>query len=143
VKEGPKVKVRSIDFNGNSEVKDGTLAKQMKSTKATGMFSWITGKGTYNQNKFDEDAEKVIEYYRNRGYIGARVGQPRSRSSKDSKDKETRWVQLVIPVDEGPRYRVGKFDFEGNKIIKTEFLAPFFKLKSGDWYSDKPIRPAW
>jgi outer membrane protein insertion porin family len=140
VKEGPKVKVRSIDFNGNAEIKDGTLAKQMKSTKATSMFSWITGKGTYNQNKFDEDAEKVIEYYRNRGYIAARVGQPEIKVLEDSKDKETRWVQLVIPVDEGPRYRVGKFEFEGNKIIKTEFLMPFFKLKPGEWYSDKPIR---
>ena len=34
VKEGPKVKVRTIDFNGNTDVSDGTLAKQMKSTKA-------------------------------------------------------------------------------------------------------------
>jgi outer membrane protein insertion porin family len=140
VKEGPKVKVRSIDFNGNREIKDGALAKQMKSTKATSMFSWITGKGTYNVNKFDEDAEKVTEYYRNHGYIGARVGQPEIKVLEDSKDKQTRWVQLVIPVDEGSRYRVGKLDFEGNKIIKTEFLAPFFKLKAGDWYSDKPIR---
>ena len=49
-------------------------------------------------------------------------------------------MQLNIPIDEGPRYRVGKFDFDGNKIIKTEFLEPFFKLKTGDWYSDKPIR---
>ena len=112
----------------------------MKTTKAHGMLSWITGKGTYNENKFDEDAEKVIEYYRNHGYIGARVGQPEIKTLEDSKDKETRWVELNIPIDEGPRYRVGKFDFEGNKIIKTEFLAPFFKLKTGDWYSDKPIR---
>ena len=82
VKEGPKVKVRTINFNGNSEVSDGTLAKQMKSTKATGMFSWITGKGTYNENKFDEDAEKVIEYYRNKGYITARVGQPEIKSPR-------------------------------------------------------------
>jgi outer membrane protein insertion porin family len=140
VKEGPKVKVRTINFNGNVEVSDRALGRQMKSTKATSMLSWITGKGTYNQNKFDEDAEKVVEYYRNEGYITARVGQPEIKIIEDSEDKETRWVQLNIPIDEGPRYRVGKFDFEGNKIIKTEFLAPFFKLKTGDWYSDKPIR---
>ncbi len=140
VVEGPKVKVRTINFNGNSEVSDRALARQMKSTKATSMLSWITGKGTYNENKFDEDAEKVIEYYRNRGYISARVGQPEIKTIEDSVDKETRWVQLNIPIDEGPRYRVGNFTFDGNKIIKTEFLEPFFKLKPGDWYSDKPIR---
>ncbi|HEX8028506.1 MAG TPA: outer membrane protein assembly factor BamA, partial [Vicinamibacterales bacterium] len=140
VEEGPKVKVRTLNFNGNTAVKDGTLAKQMKSTKAHGMFSWITGKGTYNENKFDEDAEKVIEYYRNHGYIGARVGQPEIKTLEDSADKQTRWVELSIPIDEGPRYKVGTLNFEGNKIIRTEFFAPQFKLKPGDWYSDKPIR---
>ncbi len=140
VVEGPKVKVRTINFNGNSDVSDRALARQMKSTKKHGMLSWITGKGVYNENKFDEDAEKVIEYYRNKGYIGARVGQPEIKTIEDSVDKETRWVELNVPIDEGPRYRVGKFDFDGNKIIKTEFLEPFFKLKPGDWYSDKPIR---
>ncbi|MBY0494414.1 MAG: outer membrane protein assembly factor BamA [Cyanobacteria bacterium] len=140
VKEGPKVKVRTINFNGNSAVSDRALARQMKSTKAAGMLSFITGKGTYNENKFDEDAEKLIEYYRNNGYIGARIGQPGIKTLEDSADKETRWVELNIPIDEGPRYRIGTFAFEGNKIIKTEFLQPFFKLKAGDWYSDKPIR---
>jgi outer membrane protein insertion porin family len=129
VVEGPKVKVRNINFNGNSQVSDRALARQMKSTKATNMLSWITGKGTYNENKFDEDAEKVIEYYRNKGYIAARVGQPEIKTIEDSADKETRWVQLNIPIDEGPRYRVGTFKFDGNKIIKTEFLEPYFKLK--------------
>ncbi|HUQ86648.1 MAG TPA: outer membrane protein assembly factor BamA [Vicinamibacterales bacterium] len=140
VVEGPKVKVRTINFDGNKDISDGALARQMKSTKAHGMLSWITGKGTYNENKFDEDADKVTEYYRNKGYIGARVGQPEIKTIEDSADKETRWVQLNIPIDEGPRYRVGTLKFEGNKIIKTEFLEPFFKLKPGDWYSDKPVR---
>ena len=140
VKEGPKVHIRTLNFEGNKAISDRTLARQMKSTKARGMFGWITGKGTYNENKFDEDAEKVIEYYRNKGYITARVGQPEIKVLEDSADKETRWVELNIPVDEGDRYRIGDFKFEGNKVIKTEFLTPLFKLKKGDWYSDKPIR---
>ena len=45
-----------------------------------------------------------------------------------------------MPVDEGPRYRVGEFKFDGNKVVKTEFLEPLFKLKTGDWYSEKNIR---
>jgi len=140
VEEGPKVKVKTLNFEGNKAISDGTLAKQMKSTKAKSMFSWITGKGTYNANKFDEDAEKVTEYYRNHGYITARVGQPDIKVIEDSSDKTTRWVQLNIPVDEGDRYRIGKFHFEGNKVVDTKFLTPLFKLKEGDWYSDKPIR---
>jgi outer membrane protein insertion porin family len=140
VEEGPKVKVRAINFDGNVKVSDRALGKQMKETKAHGWLSFITGKGTYNESKFDEDAEKINEYYRNEGYIAARVGQPQIKVLEDSEDKETRWVELTVPIDEGPRYRVGDLKFDGNKVIKTEFLQPLFKLKPGDWYSDKPIR---
>ncbi len=140
VKEGPQVKVRSIEFNGNVDVGDGTLGRQMKGTKAHGWLSWMTGKGKYQEAKFEEDAEKIIEYYRNKGYISARVGQPEIKVLEDSTDGEVRWVQLNVPIDEGPRYRIGEFTFDGNKVIKSEFLLPLFKLKKGDWYSDKPIR---
>ena len=140
VKEGPKVKVRELNFIGNNAVGDGTLGRQMKSTKAKSWFSWITGKGIYQAAKFEEDAEKIVEYYRNEGYIAAKVGQPEIKVLEDSKDKETRWVQLDVPVDEGPRYRVGEFKFDGNKVVKTEFLEPLFKLKTGDWYTEKNIR---
>lgn len=140
IKEGPQVKVRTINFDGNVEVSDGALGRQMKGTKAHGWLSWITGKGKYQEAKFEEDAEKIVEYYRNKGYIAARVGQPEIKVLEDSADKETRWVELNVPIDEGERYRIGEFAFDGNKVIKTEFLAPLFKLKKGDWYSDKPIR---
>ena len=140
VKEGPQVKVRTINFNGNVEVSDRALGRQMKGTKAHGWLSWITGKGKYQEAKFEEDAEKIVEYYRNKGYIAARVGQPEIKVLEDSTDGEVRWVQLDVPIDEGPRYKVGEFAFDGNKVIKTEFLQPLFKLKKGDWYSDKPIR---
>lgn len=140
VKEGPQVKVRNINFDGNVEIGDRALGRQMKGTKAHGWLSWITGKGKYQEAKFEEDAEKIVEYYRNKGYIAARVGQPEIKVLEDSPDKETRWVELNVPIDEGERYRVGEFTFDGNKVIKTEFLAPLFKIKKGDWYSDKPIR---
>lgn len=140
VEEGPKVRVRTINFEGNTAVGDRALARQMKETKQHGWLSWITGKGTYNEAKFEEDADKIVEYYRNKGHIQARVGRPEIKIIEDSDDKQTRWVQLDIPVDEGPRYRVGEFTFDGNSVIKSEFLRPLFKMKTGDWYAEKNIR---
>lgn len=140
IKEGPKVKVRALNFIGNSAVSDRALSRQMKSTKAHSWLSWLTSKGTYQEAKFDEDADKVVEYYRNKGYIQARVGRPEIKTLEDSADKQTRWVRLDIPVDEGARFRVGDFSFDGNKVVKTEFLRPMFKMKTGDWYAEKNIR---
>ncbi|MCA1584537.1 MAG: outer membrane protein assembly factor BamA [Acidobacteria bacterium] len=140
VDQGPKVKIRDVEFVGNEAIGDGTLKRRMKNTKEHWFLSWITSRGTYQEAKFEEDAEKVVEHYRNKGYVEARVGQPEIKTLADSADKETRWIQLRIPVTEGPRYRVGEVAFDGNTVVKSEFLRPLYKQKTGDWYSEKRVR---
>ncbi len=140
ITEGPKVKIRQVDFVGNSKIKDGKLARQMKENKGGGMFKFILGNGTYKADKFEEDADKVVAYYRDRGYIEARVGQPELKILEDSKDSKTRFVELRIPVTEGHQYRIGKLNFEGNKIVNDTALRPLFKVKEGEIYSEKNIR---
>lgn len=138
--EGPKVKIKDVDFVGNKAVSDGKLEKQMKENKSKGFLSFITGAGTYKEEKFAEDADKVEAYYRDKGYISARVGQPDLKILEDSKDAKVRWVQLRIPVTEGNRYKVGNFNFDGNTIVDAKALRPLFKLESGEYYSEKKIR---
>ena len=140
--EGPRVKVKKIDFVGNKAISDGTLESQMKSNKSEWMWSWITGRGTYQAAKFEEDADLIVEHYRNEGYVMARVGQPELRYVKDSTDRRTRYVELRIPVTEGERYRVGDFTFDGNTVVKSEGLQGVFKVKPGTFYSEKKIRKA-
>ena len=137
--EGPKVKIREIEFVGNKAISDGTLqaADEGEQGRALVPRPFITGRGTYQETKFEEDAERVIEYYRDRGYIRAQVGEPELKVLGDSDDKKTRWVELRIPVTEGHRYRVGSFDVAGNTVVKTEALKPLFKLKTGEYYSEK------
>ncbi|MEZ5290486.1 MAG: outer membrane protein assembly factor BamA [Vicinamibacterales bacterium] len=140
VQEGPKIRIREVTFDGNQAIGDGTLRRKMKETKQHGFFSWLTGGGTFKEAKFDEDADLVVAHYRNKGYIEARVGTPELNTLNDSPDGKTRWIQVKIPVTEGPRYKVGEFDFGGNKIVKAEGLRPLFKLQAGDWYNEKKIR---
>jgi len=140
ITEGPKVKIRSVDFVGNNAIADSHLAKQMKENKGGGMFKFILGSGTYKADKFEEDADKVVAYYRDRGYIEARVGQPELKILEDSQDSKTRYVELKIPVTEGQQYRIGKIDFDGNKIVDAKALRPLFKIEEGDIYSEKLIR---
>ena len=59
---------------------------------------------------------------------------------EDSSDGKTRYVQLRINVQEGGRYKVGNFSFDGNKVVKSEGLRTLFKLKEGDFYGEKHIR---
>src|SRR5262245_35698230 len=141
ITEGPKVRIRSVDFMGNSAISDGALAKQMKENKGPNKWLLFMSKGgTFKEGKFEEDADKVQQYYRENGYVKAQTGQPQLRILWDEKDGRTRWVQLQIPVTEGPRYRVGQIDFSGNTVVKSEGLRPVFKLQPGDWFDEKAIR---
>lgn len=140
ITDGPKVKVREIEFVGNHALSNGELKGQMKNTKEHWWLSFITGRGTYQETKFEEDAQRVIDHYRDKGYVAARVGQPDLEFIEDSPDGETRWVRLRIPVEEGARYRIGKFDFEGNTVADDDVLRAMFKIKSGDYYKEKDIR---
>jgi outer membrane protein insertion porin family len=137
---GPKVRIRDVEFIGNRLVSDRALEKQMKENNSGGFFSFITGGGTFKEDKFEEDAQNIIDYYRKRGFITARVGQPSLKILEDENDGNTRWVQLTIPVTEGERYRVGNFEFDGNTIVKAEHLRPLFKLKEGDYYDEEKVR---
>src|SRR5712691_3777783 len=149
--EGPKVRIRSIDFVGNKAIGEGVLKRQLKENKERGPFqdflhfptwflSLIGDKGTYQETKFDEDAEKVVAYYRDHGYLRANLGVPELKVLEDSTDKKTRWIDLRIPVTEGPRYKVGTFDVAGNTVVKSEYLKPLFKMVPGEYYGEKRIR---
>src|SRR5262245_29523510 len=151
MEEGPKVNIRRVAFIGNHAVDDGTLKKQMKLNRerpemrdAFHLPSWfmsvIGDRGTFQEPKFDEDADKIIEYYRDRGYIKVNVGVPEVKVITDSDDKKTRWIELKIPIAEGPRYKVGLFDVAGNTVVKSDYLKPIFKMNPGEYYSEKKIR---
>ncbi len=140
--EGPRVRIRSIEFVGNKATGSGTLRGQMKSNKEQNFLSFITGRGTYQAAKFEEDAEAITEYYRGKGYVAARIGQPELKTLQDSKDGKTRYIQLRIPVQEGGRYRVGSFTFDGSTVLKPEALNDIFKVKNGEFYNEKKIKKA-
>ena len=140
IEHGPKVKIRRIEFLGNEAISDGTLRKKMKTNKQSWWLSFMTGRGKYLEEEFAEDAEAIVEYYRREGYITVRVGEPQLQVLADSSDGDTRWVVLQIPVTEGERYRIGRVDWDGNEVVKTEVLAPMFKLRPGEFYNENDVR---
>jgi outer membrane protein insertion porin family len=131
-----------VDFVGNTAVSDGRLTKALKENKPKGSIftlGFLKGGGTWKETAFEEDAARVVDFYQSEGYAKARVGQPEVKVLRESKDGRTRWVEVIIPVTEGPRYRMGELTFEGNKVIRPDYLLGLFKLKPGEWYSRKDL----
>ncbi len=139
VTEGPKVKVSNVDIVGNKVFSDGKLRGKMKTNKGGGF--WIfPGSSVYQEDKFEEDAEMMTAFLRERGYLQANVGQPNLKHIRDSEDGKTRFMTLEVPVSEGLRYRVDKLEFAGNDKVPAEVMRPLFKLKTGDYYNEKRLR---
>ena len=139
--EGPKVQVHEIDFVGNEAMSDRRLRGKMKKIKQRWWLSWMTGRGTYKPEEYEEDAVAIEAFYRDEGYITAQVGQPELEYLDLSEDGETRGLRLRIPVDEGERYRIGEVDFAGNEILLEAGLRRIFEdIEPGDYYSEGDVR---
>ena len=139
IEEGPEFKIREVDFQGNTVFDDGDLIGAMKENKPGKWWSFIMSTGTYHESKFEEDAERVTEFYQNRGYLQARIGQPAVDVIEDSADGKKRYIRLRIPVDEGPQFRVGSFTVAGNTAVKADILRKAFKIEEGDIVRRKDI----
>jgi outer membrane protein insertion porin family len=131
LEEGPHVRVRRISFDGASTGNEHALRVQMKGTRI---------KSPYLEARFDEDADRILQYYRDNGYITATVGTPELKTLEDSADRRTRWVELRIAVAEGTRYKVGEVTFAGNHVIAAGVLQAYFRLRPNDYYNDGEVR---
>ena len=141
--EGPKVHIEEIEFIGNEELNDGELKGQMKELRERWWLSFISGRGTYKEALFEADADRVVAHYMEEGFIDAKVGSPDAQYLDVSEDGKSRGMRLRIPVDEGPRYRVGDIRFDGNEVV-TEFglRSMFAGLVPGEYYSQKIVSDA-
>jgi outer membrane protein insertion porin family len=149
IDDGPKAKLKTIEFEGNQVYDDGKLRKTMKKLKPSGFFnlSWLGGKTTYTEEKWGEDQERIRDHYLNNGYVTATVDKPvisyTDGKSGFFKKKPVKWMKLTIPVTEGDQYRVGDVKFEGLTVFKEEGIRPLFKLQPGEIYREARIKKAY
>jgi len=151
VKEGPKVKVGKITFEGNKAISSRQLQSAMKNLKPIGIphsiFLESIFPRTYDSTKLNEDAERVRYFYQTKGYFKALVGDPKTQIH----DTAPKWyffekspgkaVDIKLPVEEGDRFRLKEITFSGNKAVtNTAQLRTLFKLKDGDIFDTEAVR---
>ena len=141
ITEGPKVKIRDGGLRRQHRDQGQQARAADEGEQGRGMFSFILGSGTYKADKFEEDADKVVAYYRDRGYIEARVGQPELKILEDSKDSKTRFVELQHSGDRGTAvsHRQDSSSTATRSSTPTA-LRPLFKIQEGEIYSEKQVR---
>ena len=154
VKEGPKVKVGKIRFDGNKAIKSRVLRAAMKNLKPVGIPHSIFLENifakTYDATKLEEDTERVRAEYQNRGYFKMNVPGDAKTEIHDTGHKGPhipllqagagKAVDITMPIEEGDKYRLGKITFKNNKAISNvNALRSLFPLKDGDIFSREKI----
>ena len=134
IKEGDIVRIKSIRFDGNTVFDDGDLLKAMD-TQEKWMFSWITGRGNYNEMLLNQDLERLSDLYFNQGHVRVKVREPVIALVDDDK-----YMLLLIKIDEGPQYKIRKMEAQGDLLYEKEEILAMVDLAPGDVFSRVKLR---
>jgi len=124
VKEGPKVKVGRIKFQGNKNINTRTLRAAMKNLKPIGVPHSIFLENifakTYDATKLEEDTERVRAEYQNRGFFKVLVQDPKTDIHDTGhpgfhvpllQKGPGKAVDITMPIEEGDRYTLATITF--------------------------------
>jgi outer membrane protein insertion porin family len=134
IHEGAKVKIADVRFKGNVHVKSKRLRKEME-TKKWWMFSWLLGTGRLKNDEFDDDLDKLRDYYREQGYLDVEIAPEKVSFAYPKSGR----VVITITVSEGRRYRIGTITFTGNKLHPSALLRRILLQRSGSIFAPSKL----
>ena len=115
INEGEKGAIRAIVFQGNTKFSDRVLRHQMK-TKAITPIAFFDKSGRLDQAQLQQDLDSIREFYQNHGYIDIAIPEVRQ-------ERIEKGVRLVVIINEGVQYHVGKLVFQGQEVAKEADFA--------------------
>ena len=133
--ENEKRKIGKIIFEGNKNISDKKLLKEME-TAPWRFWRFWSKRSRYQPSIFEEDLIKLRTAFRDQGFLDVTIEQggvkiiPKGSNSLD----------VVIRVDEGERSYFGEISIVGNSVITAKDLKRLDsradkELKKGDHYS--------
>ena len=128
ITESPKVRIVDVQFVGAEAFSQKKLRKRIK-TRRYWMFSWLTGSGKFKEEQFQEDQEKLRDFYWNEGFIDFDLKEVKFDSTSPTR------MTIRFIVYEGRRYKVGSVEFKGNSKFTVE------QIRQGVVVLGKLVRP--
>ncbi len=124
IDEGPKVKIVSVKFTGNDNIKTGSLKKVIK----TRQKKWFYWPFYYSEEMVAEDIERLENLYYERGFLDHSI------SAKKEFTDDKCMARITFVIDEGPIYRIEDLFLTGNKVFDAQTLRARLQLQPGQVY---------
>ena len=122
IHEGRKARIREIRFVGRSAISRYRMRRIMKTRSGW----WFMG-GKFQEEKLEEDLDKFLEEYGNRGYLEADIPRTEIEYTKRGKG-----MILTIHIREGAQYRVDTLEVAGNSVLDDDEVLQIVEVEAGD-----------
>jgi len=132
IREGEKMSIAEIKFVGNKAFDDGELEDVIQ-TSSWNWLSWLTEAGILKMDVLQQDAARLGAFYNNHGFIEARIGTPQVEEKEGD-------LYVTFFIEEGPRYRVGTVDIEGDLIEDKDKLISMLQIRDEAYLNRKILR---
>ena len=140
VNKHSKVKIKSIEFEGNKTLSANDLQKEMKNTHDVNywkkMYFWTSGfwkKSKYIESDYKTDLESIVEKYNELGYRDAKIVSDSVYTNPDGS------LGIKLKVYEGNRYYFRNITFAGNTVYPSSQLAKLMRIEKGQPYNKKML----
>ncbi len=127
--------ISDIRFIGNAHITAHKLRKQMDTSRYHWLWSWLTDGGRYKADQFQDDLDKLRDYYREQGYLDVDIAQEKVILDYPSSSQ----LVVTIQVTEGRQYHIGAISFSGNKIYSDHLLRLAIRQKPGMVFSPSKL----
>lgn len=126
IEEGERAKITDFEFDGNEAFEADELCASFNQYPWWNPMGWFSDVPATPQD-LAEARDRVVAFYRDRGYLDAEISQPEVRTREDGERVR------VFQVREGPCYKVGTISVTGVKAYPEDVVAAAVKrIAPGD-----------
>lgn len=123
IEEGSKVIIKDINIHGNQEIAAKKLLGKMKTKRRT-----LFRTGKFEEEKFQNDLQLIIDYYNQKGYIDARI------LSWERNIEDGNFI-IDIYLYEGRSYYFGEVFLTGNQRFTDEVIKAQFTFNQEEVFN--------
>ncbi|HEY3302856.1 MAG TPA: outer membrane protein assembly factor BamA [Candidatus Binatia bacterium] len=132
IEEGNRLLVKRISFQGNRSFSEKDL-KGLMGTKEEWFLSFITNRGVLDHDSLSNDMAILASHYYDHGFINHKIADPVILRNRQG-------IEIVIRIDEGEQYRVGKVEVGGDMVEDPKLLLKKMQLTQGQIFRGSRLR---
>ena len=118
-------------YNFNEYIRENGYLSFTKTKKVLDPFVRIKlfASAKFNEKKFEEDKEKLLEFYNSQGFRDAAL-----EGSKEMPNEKGN-LNISVKVNEGKKYYFGNINWRGNTKYTDSILTAVLGIRKGDIYN--------